>query len=193
MTSEIEEKLTSIAVKIVKQGKGCLIIIMENQIEYELMFGADISVFNLSGNERRIELLAIQDGAIIFSPKGNLIAYGARILNTRTFPNFGTKHSAGYTASLNGNLVILGSEEDKKVKLFKSGKVLMQIDTLEKGVEKSIPKAIDFLEVAGAGSLTAIGVSVFAPQMGISIIPGIIIFGSIYYLSQKLKYLFKLI
>jgi hypothetical protein len=198
ITEKLEKTLIDIALKIVKHGKGCLLVIETNPFEYELLYGNDIEKFSISGNERRLEILAMQEGACIISKDGKMVAYGAKISDTKIIPDFAMLHSAGYTASLKGNLVIFGSEEDKKVKLFHSGKLIMQIDTLEKGVEKNVSNAVDFLEAVGVGSLAAIGAPLIIPSLmaGITFTTGIIIYGSSYYLLQKfvdkIKYYFSI-
>jgi hypothetical protein len=127
------------------------------------------------------------DGAVIIDKQGIMRSYGAMIKTTKTFKNFGTRHSAGLTAScLNGNLVVIVSEEDRKIRILKKGKMIMQIDALQKDVEKSVPYAVDLLESLGVGTIGAIGTSLFIPIVGISLIPGLLIFGSTYYLGKLL-------
>src|SRR3989344_5736425 len=90
---------------------------------------------NMLENQRRLEALALLDGACIVDKNGSLIAYSAKIINTKVFKGFGTRHSAAYTASLNKNVAILASEEDRKIRIFKNGKLIMQIDPMEKNIE----------------------------------------------------------
>lgn len=94
---------------------------------------------------------------------------------------FITGNSAAYTASQNGNTVILASEEDSKVRIFKDGKLLMELDPFAKNIEKNTKEAISILESVGVGALSAVGVAILAPAIGISLIPGILIFGSSHY------------
>jgi hypothetical protein len=63
------------------------------------------------------------------------------------------------------------SEEDKKVRIFKAGKMVMQIDPFQKGVEKSVPEAVNVLESVGAGTIGAIGTSILVPSLGIYLVP----------------------
>jgi len=42
------------------------------------------------------------------------------------------------------------------------------------------------LETIGAGTIGAIGTSLLVPSLGITLLPGIIIFGSAYYLGRFL-------
>ena len=90
------------------------------------------------------------------------------------------------SASKKDNLVVLISEEDKKLRIFKNGKIILQIDALQKNVEKSIPVAVKFLESIGAGAIGTIGTGLLAPAIGLALLPGIIVFGSAYYLGNLL-------
>jgi len=65
--------------------------------------------------------------------------------------------------------------------------MIMQIDALQKGVEKSIPPTVKILESVGAGTLGAIGTSILVPSLGLSLFPGVILFGSAYYLAKILS------
>ena len=62
----------------------------------------------------------------------------------------------------------------------------MQIDALQKNVESEVPKAVDLLESIGAGAIGTIGTSLLIPTLGITLLPGIIVFGSAYYLGKIL-------
>jgi hypothetical protein len=180
----IEETLTRIALKIAKSGKGCIFVIMNNKFDYAPLIEQDIKPFSVYENQRRTEILGLNDGACIISPEGNLIAYSINILNVKTFTGFGLRHSSSYSASFNGNTVIMSSEEDKKVRIFKDGKLIMQIDALEKNIETKTKEVVSILESIGAGTLGVVGVGIFAPAIGLSIIPGILIFGTSHYVFK---------
>jgi hypothetical protein len=183
---EVEKILVDIALKICKQHKGCIFVIMNRKFDYAPLIEQDIKPFNVFENQRRAETLALVDGACIVSPEGQLIAYACQILNSKPFGYGGTRHSSAATASLNGNVSILSSEEDQKVRIFKNGKLVIQLDALEKNIETRTHEAVSLLESVGMGTLGTIGVSVLAPSFGLAIIPGVIIFGTAHYLSQKL-------
>src|SRR3989338_8046792 len=100
------------------------------------------------------------DGAVVIDKKGFVTAYGVMVKSTKTLKNFGTRHSAGLSASsIKGNKVILISEEDRKVKILKEGKMIMQLDALDKNVEDSVPQAVGVLESVGVGTIGMIGTS----------------------------------
>lgn len=186
MKEKIERVLIDTALKIAKGGKGCIFVIMRNKINYEPLISQDLPKFSIFNNERRLLALAGLDGAVIVDSKGNVLGYSCNILNIKSYNGFGTRHSAGYTASINNNTAILASEEDRKVRIFNNGKLIMQLDALEKGIETRTEEAINFLESIGVGSLGAIAVMSIAPSLGIAIVPGIIVFGSTHYLIKLL-------
>lgn len=181
---ELEETLIQVGLRIAKRGEGALFVVGE--VEYEPLVDQSVPSFHVAKNPKLLESLALMDGAIIIGKDGKLKAYGTMIKSTRTFKNFGTRHSAGVTASKKGNLVVVVSEEDKKVRILKEGKMIMQLDPTQKNVEKSIPMAVNILESVGAGTIGALGTTLLAPTLGIALLPGIVIFGSAYYLGKKI-------
>lgn len=184
VTENIEETLTRIALKIAKQSKGCIFVIMNNKFDYAPLIEQDIKPFSVYENQRRTEAVALLDGACIITPDGKLVAYSANILHVKTFVGYGTRHGAAYTASHNNNVVIMASEEDSKVRIFKDGKLIMQVDPYEKGIETKTKEIVSVLESIGAGTLSAIGVGVLVPTIGITLIPGIIVFSTSHYVFK---------
>ena len=67
----------------------------------------------------------------------------------------------------------------------------MQIDALQKNVEKSVSGAVNIIESIGAGTIGTIGTGILAPTLGITLLPGIIVFGSAYYLGKLLTKRFR--
>jgi len=184
-TKEIQETLIQVGLRIAKRGEGALFVV--GDVEYNSLVDQNVPPFLVTENPKLLESLALMDGAVIIDKNGVMIAYGAMIKSTKTFRNFGTRHSAALTASgVKGNLVVIVSEEDKKIRILKNGKMIIQIDALQKDVEKSIPYAVDLLESVGAGTIGIIGTSLLIPTLGITLIPGIIVFGSAYYLGKLL-------
>lgn len=179
---DIEEKILKIAIEISRGGDGALFVI-GNNIRYEKLMRQKFKTFSIfdRGAEKVLKGLAVIDGAVIIDQAGKMIDYGVMIKNTKPFVGFGTRHAAAMTASKKGNIAILASEEERKVKIFRDGKYLMQVDSLQKNVEKSIPLVSKFLESTGAGLIGTIGTAVLAPTLGVAFIPGIIIFGGSYF------------
>lgn len=178
---QIEQVVLKIAIEIAKSGEGALFVIGD-KVNYEKLIKQKFSKFSVfdKGAEKTLKGLAVVDGAIIINKKGQLVDYGVLIKNTKPFIGFGTRHAAGITSSKNGNISILASEEERKVKVFRDGKYIMQIDALGKNVEKEVPIISKILESTGAGVIGTIGTATLAPTLGITLIPGIIIFGGSY-------------
>jgi len=181
---KIEELLIQLGLKIAKKEEGALFVV--GNVKYKTLIKQQIKPFYINENIKLLEKLATIDGAIIIGFDGKVKAYGAMIKNKKVFRGHGTRHSAAVSAAEGKNIVILVSEEDKKVKIIKEGKMVMQIDALQKNVEKSVHEAVTFLESIGAGTLGAIGTSMLVPGLGITLLPGIVLFGSAYYLSKIL-------
>ena len=188
MIDKIEQKLIESALRVVKDGEGCLFVIKQADFNYEPLIANDLaepfSIFE-DFYQKRLDILAKIDGAVLINTKGDLIAYGIKINETRAFNGYGTRHSAAYSASLKGNISILGSQENKKVRIFKNGHIVMQIDALEKGIEQKTSQVVNILESVGAGTLGTIAAGFIMP-LGISLLPGIIVFGSSHFIFKYL-------
>ena len=183
-----EETLIEIALKIAKQKKGCLLVIMKSKFKYAPLLGEDVKPFNIMENKRRLEALALLDGACIITPEGLCEGYAINILNVKMFKGYGTRHCAAYTASLEGNTSILASEEDNKVRIFKEGKMIMQIDpTGKEDVSIKAHKAVNIMESIGIGTLATVGITMLAPAVGLTLGTGIVVFGSIHFITKILN------
>jgi DNA integrity scanning protein DisA with diadenylate cyclase activity len=182
---KLEELLIQVGLKIAKRGEGALFVV--GDVEYKPLVNQDVPTFNVLKNPKLLESLALMDGAVILDEAGNMKAYGVMVKSGKTLKNFGTRHSAALSASKKGNIVVIVSEEDKKVRILKEGKMIMQIDALQKGVENSVPEAVNILESIGVGTVGTIGTSIIAPTLGIALLPGIVMFGSAYYIAKTLK------
>lgn len=184
---KIEKVLLDTAIKLSEQGIGSLSVFnIGKPVKYDDLFEKDVPPFDIVDAPRRFEILSAIDGACIINKDGMVISYSAMIKNTKPYKNYGTRHAASYTASLGDNLVIMTSEEDRKVRVFRNGLLIMQIDPTEKGVKHKTGEAISLLESCGAGVLGVLGASVLVPTLGLTLIPGIIIFGSSHYILKTL-------
>ena len=182
---ELEESLIQVGLKIAKRGEGALFVI--GNVEYKTLVNQDVPSFKAIENPKLLESLALMDGAVIIGHDGMVKAYGAMIKSDTPFINFGTRHAAALSASkIKGSTAIAISEEDRKIRIFRYGKMILQIDALEKNVEASVSRAVNFLESIGAGTIGTIGTGILAPSLGIAFLPGVILFGSVYYLAKFL-------
>jgi len=178
----IEEKILKVAIDLAKKGEGALFVIGD-RINYESLLRQKFEQFSVfdPGADKLLKSLATIDGAIIINKEGTVISYGAMIRKAKPFLGYGTRHAAAITASKNKNISILCSEEEQKVKIFRDGRFIMQIDALQKNVERDISKITTFLESIGAGFVGTVGVATLAPALGITLIPGVLIFGGSYF------------
>lgn len=184
---KIEKVVMKIAIEIAKHGEGALFVIGD-KVDYSRLIKQKFGKLNVfdQGAEKILKGLAVIDGAVIINRKGNLVDYGAMIRKSKPFVGYGTRHSAGISASRKNNIAILASEEERKVKIFKDGKYIMQIDALQKNVEKKVSTITKILESTGAGVFGTIGTATLVPAIGISLIPGIIVFGGSYFAVKSL-------
>jgi DNA integrity scanning protein DisA with diadenylate cyclase activity len=184
---KIQEKLLGLAVELARKGEGALFVIGED-VKYSHLINQKIPKFSIfdRGSEKLLKSIATIDGAVIINKKGNVVAYGAMIKKAKPFIGYGTRHAAAMTASNGENISIMASEEERKVKIFKDGKFVMQLDALQKNIEKNIPQVSSFLESLGAGFIGTIGVAALAPALGLTLLPGVLIFGASYYAIKEL-------
>ncbi|MFH1802411.1 MAG: DNA integrity scanning protein DisA nucleotide-binding domain protein [archaeon] len=183
---ELQEFLIQVSIKIAKRNDGAIFAV-GGKVNHKPLVEQTVPPFSVRANPKLLESLALMDGAIIINEKGILVAYGTMIKSTKVYHNFGTRHSAAISASKQAELVVMVSEEDKKVRIFKAGKMVMQLDPFEKNVENSIPAAVQILESVGAGAIGAIGTTLLVPTLGIALLPGIVLFGSAYYVTKSIR------
>lgn len=172
---DLNEEIIKVGLRICKRGEGALIIVGE--VEYDSMVNHNVDNFKITDNPKLFETLCLIDGATIVSRDGILKDYGVKIKSNFVWKNFSTRHSAGYSASMkDGNTVYVISQEDQKIRIFKQGKLIMEIDGRQKDIEKKIPEINKIMESVGWGTLGTIGAGLLAPALGIVITSGITIF-----------------
>ncbi len=184
---KIEEIVLKVAIELARDGEGALFVIGK-KVKYSRLLKQRFQKFSIfsSGSVKLLKSLAVIDGAIIINENGQVLDYGAMIKNARPLKGYGTRHAAAVTASKNGNRVILCSEEERKVKIFSDGKYVMQVDALEKNVEKNVSEISEVLESIGIGTIGSLGAVTLVPTLGITLVPGIIVFGGSYYAIRSL-------
>jgi len=186
---EIEKVLIKIGIEIAKKGEGALFVISDG-LKYKNLLKQRIEPFSVFDEGARKILLSIAmiDGAVIISHDGIMKDYGVKINSKKVFKGYGTRHAAAFSASFEKDTIpILISQEEKKIKIFKKGKIIAQIDALERNVERNVDSVQDVLESIGVGAISTIGVAAVAPALGIAVVPGILVFGVPYYLFKKIK------
>ena len=164
-----EEKVMNVVLSIAKSisrsGEGSLIIIADRKdVEglYETHYPqiSSDSLLTQQGMNVVMEKLATIDGSVIITPRGELVAFGARILKSTTLPGFGTRHAAaaGITESLPDATAILISEESSLIKIFQKGSIVIEMDSAEVN-PNAMGKIVAFLTRNDMALIVATGLS----------------------------------
>jgi DNA integrity scanning protein DisA with diadenylate cyclase activity len=138
LEDHVMDVILGVAKSISKSGEGGLIVIAE-RADVEGLYETHYPQFTSSspivekGMSVVLEKLATIDGAMIVSPRGELISYGARLLRSTTLPGFGTRHAAasGITESIPSASAVLISEESSWIKIFQGGAIVLEMDASE--------------------------------------------------------------
>ena len=170
----------SIAKSIARSGEGSLIIIArKSEVEglYETHYPqiSSNSLLTEQGMNVVIEKLATIDGAVFVTPRGGLVAFGARVLKSTTLPGYGTRHAAatGITESVPTATAVLISEESGLIKIFQKGNIVIEMDASEIN-PNSMEKVVAFLTRNDMALIAAAGLSlaVQVPYMDIILLGG---------------------
>jgi hypothetical protein len=170
----------SIAKSIARSGEGSLIIIARrSEVEglYETHYPqiSSTSLLTEQGMNVVIEKLATIDGAVIVTPRGELVAFGARVLKSTTLPGYGTRHAAatGITESIPTATAVLISEESGLIKIFQNGNIVIEMDASEIN-PNAMEKVVAFLTRNDMALIAAAGLSlaVQVPYMDIILLGG---------------------
>ncbi len=161
----VMDAVLNIAKGISRSGEGSLIIIASrDSVEglYETHYPqiTSSSLLTEQGMNVVVQKLATIDGAVIISPKGELIAFGARVIKSTTLPGYGTRHAAaaGITESVPGATAILISEESSLIKIFQKGNIVIEMDSSEIN-PNVMEKVVAFLTRNDMAILVAAGLS----------------------------------
>ncbi len=181
--SEVMRVLLNISKNLAKEKQGALFLIADPekiQGYYRLHYPQIRFAGNLlsTGMDAVIEKLATLDGAMIFTPDGEIVAYGSRILKSETLLGFGTRHAAakGVTLFDSSFTAILVSEESGWIKVFQNGDIVLETDAVD--IEPSVlEKVSQFLTNHDMALLAGAGISV---ATGLVAAPAILIVGGAY-------------
>lgn len=176
--SEVISSILNISKRLAKENQGALFVIADRkQIEghYRLHYPQIQFAGNLlsKGMEAVVEKLATLDGAMIFTPKGEMVSYGARILKSETLLGFGTKHAAarGITLYDESITAVLVSEETGWIKIFQKGEIVLETDAVD--IEPStLDKVSRFLTNQDTALLASAGIAAAAVGAGPVLIVG---------------------
>ena len=135
---KVMNAVLAIAKSISRSCEGGLIIIADRDDItglYETHYPqiSSTSLLTEQGMNVVVEKLATIDGAVIITPKGELVAFGARVVKSTTLPGYGTRHAAaaGITESLPNATAVLISEESSWIKVFQQGSIVIEMDSSE--------------------------------------------------------------
>ncbi len=138
LEERVMDVILGVAKSISKSGEGGLIVIagrpdVEGLYETHYPQFTSSSQITEKGMNVVLEKLATIDGAMIVSPRGELITYGARLLRSTTLPGFGTRHAAasGITEAIPAATAVLISEESSWIKIFQKGDIVLEMDASE--------------------------------------------------------------
>ncbi len=172
--SEVMAVILNISKSLAKGKQGALFVIAERGM-IEGNYRPHYPQIQFSGNilskgmDSVVEKLATLDGSVIFTPDGELLAYGSRILKSETLLGYGTKHAAakGITSFDKSATAVLVSEESGWIKVFQKGEIVLETDSVD--IEPSTLEKIssfltnkDMALLASAGIAAAAG---FAPAV----------------------------
>jgi len=179
--SEVMRNILNISKKLAKDNQGALFIIADRQ-KIDGVYRCHYPQIQFAGNLLSkgmgavVEKLATLDGAIIFSPEGEMIAYGSRILKSETLLGFGTKHAAARGITLHDEAItaVLVSEESGWIKVFQKGEIVLETDAVD--IEPStLDKVSRFLTNQDTALLASAGIA--AAALGA---PAVLIVGGAY-------------
>jgi len=127
--------VTVLVNEMANQKKGSFFIIAKQNIssKYERLYPDLFShkKINIKDKETQTLLIALAelDGAIVVDDDGYVIDYGVKIKKTKILLGHGTRHSAARGISQEkGVLPIISSEEDGRVRIFKEGEMVAEIN-----------------------------------------------------------------
>lgn len=128
-------QVMQLTTEMAKDRKGSFVVLTKKDIssKYEMLYpdlfkGKNI---NLKDKETKtlIMNLLLMDGAVVMDYSGKIITYGAKIKKTKIFLGHGTRHSAARGISeIKDVLAIISSEEDGRIRVFKQGKLIGEIN-----------------------------------------------------------------
>ncbi len=164
--SEVMRIILNISKSLAKENKGALFVVA-NRDKIKSNYQPHYPPIQFAGSllskgmDAVVEKLATLDGAVIFTPEGELIAYGSRILKSETMLGFGTRHAAarGITLYDNSFTAVLVSEENSWIKVFQKGEVVLETDSVD--IEPStLDKVSRFLASHDMALLASAGIAV---------------------------------
>ncbi|MGC8479450.1 MAG: diadenylate cyclase [Candidatus Micrarchaeia archaeon] len=152
------------------QKEGCLFVVETENIKTKYYKDYNTDIYKKNGkklsvlnkkDKTTIKLLAGLDGAMIINKKGELVHYGATLINSDKFVGHGKRHAfaLGTSKKINGVVSILASEEDKHIRAFKNGACIFDIDSNSKLTSSKKQIIADVLATPLSKTLIASGIA----------------------------------
>jgi len=128
-------QVMQLTTEMAKDRKGSFVVLTKNDIssKYEMLYPDLFKGKNINLKEKETKTLImnllLMDGAVVMDYSGKIITYGAKIKKTKIFLGHGTRHSAARGISeIKDVLAIISSEEDGRIRVFKQGKLIGEIN-----------------------------------------------------------------
>ena len=129
-------QITALVNEMANKKKGSFFIITKEEDisnKYERLYPDLFShkKINIKDKETQTLLIALAelDGAIVVDDSGYVIDYGVKIKKTKILLGHGTRHSAARGISQTKNVLpIISSEEDGRVRIFREGEMVAEIN-----------------------------------------------------------------
>lgn len=163
----------------------------ERQVSYEK--DRPMNILN-GGDIKLIKALSSLDGATIVKSNGDVTGFCATLEKSKEFLGHGKRHEFACSTSTISNLVaILASEEDKRIRMFREGICISEVDSTTKMPVSIQNKLLEIVDTPISKMFIASGIAVSI--LTLNPIPAIItITGSTVVVSygfEKLKKLFS--
>lgn len=163
------------------QDEGSLFVVESRKVEGYYKSGCTIykeggqllSVFD--GSDRQvIRKLASLDGAIVVDNRGLMRSYGVTLTNSNSFSGHGKRHefAKGTSIACPEVTCILTSEEDRRIRIFRHGELVVNIDSRSRLPLTTKDKITELLTSRTSQTLIASGVA--ASILTLNPIPAII-------------------
>lgn len=135
LNKKVISQVTQLVNEMANKKKGSFFIITKSDISnkyerlyHDLFSNKKISIFKKETQTLLLALLEL-DGAIVVDNAGFVVDYGVKVKKTKILFGHGTRHSAARGISSVPNVLsIISSEEDGKVRLFRGGDMVAEIN-----------------------------------------------------------------
>ncbi len=184
---EVLKKAVVYASEMALNGKGSLFVLSRRDIsdKYDLLYGKFIRPFDFldKASGPIIRALSELDGAIIIR-NGKVVDVGARIKTRKSLRGHGTRHAAAFSiSSLPGVVAVLSSEEDRMVRIFREGRLYVEMDPRTGSRVGLLDKIADIVTSSDFSLLASSGIASVA--LGVNPLAALFVFAGSYVITSK--------